>query len=170
MTMQPQIKQTCAALKRYYNSLSREYDDVFSNYCQTYAIDDELLTTQLEGDPLNCILVGFDEAFPAEQKQENTPKYVFSIIKMCKDNKDISFRNGKPIFGNDVDKSKHALEELNVNYDKPKERKLIEPSKRDIFAQKQLNCNLNDINKCMIIQRVISGLQFYEDVIQTDGN
>eukprot|EP01084_Bolivina_argentea_P005132 9699_1 len=78
-------------LKIYYKRLGRnDYknnEDVgkFLEYCNENGLEEVDIDDELNGDPLDCIYLEFDEDFPFEQEyDEDTQKQkIFEIIKQC---------------------------------------------------------------------------------------
>eukprot|EP01083_Nonionella_stella_P102311 290959_1 len=88
--------RTCAAIRRYYTSLSEEYDDLFSTYCEENGLDDEAdLRDEIQNDPADCLLVDFDDDFPFKQQptdEHSRQRYIHNIIRKCMDNPNITFQ------------------------------------------------------------------------------
>eukprot|EP01084_Bolivina_argentea_P223945 378801_1 len=86
------IQLICAALSRYYKSLGKNYNKLFSIYCNDHGLDDVTLLEELEqGDPEYCSAIDFDEEFPFKKEPKNRPEAIFDIIRKCNDNPNITF-------------------------------------------------------------------------------
>eukprot|EP01083_Nonionella_stella_P085672 237621_1 len=87
------IKEVCAAIGRYYASLGKEYDALFSQYCEENGVE-ELEDELCEGWE-DSLLADFEEgAFPFDQEpnDDKTKKqFVFFLIKKCYNNPNITF-------------------------------------------------------------------------------
>eukprot|EP01083_Nonionella_stella_P168008 566068_1 len=100
------IERTCAAIGRYYGSLGKPYDDLFSTFCNENGIDDEdAFHEEMENEPNDCILVDFDDNFPFKKPPKDKAEFKYNLIKRCIADLDISFgsisRGGIPDFDDD---------------------------------------------------------------------
>eukprot|EP01083_Nonionella_stella_P075376 204883_1 len=95
-------ENTCAAIGRYYESLGKPYDAMFSKFCEDNWIDDDYLREEMDESPddstLNdCTLVSlvdFDDNFPftKEPKDEEARSiFIFKLIKRCMENPAVRF-------------------------------------------------------------------------------
>eukprot|EP01083_Nonionella_stella_P079975 219538_1 len=87
---------TCAAIGRYYESLGKPYDALFSKFCEDNGLDDdEDLRTEMDEEPSDNQLVDFDKNFPFKTtKPANKAaqdKTIHELIQKCMDNPDVSF-------------------------------------------------------------------------------
>ncbi len=85
------IDKICGALSRYYQSLGKQYDKIFSNWCDDNGMDDETVSEELTVQPADCLLVDFDDNFPFQKPPTDKAQAIFDIIRKCKDNPNISF-------------------------------------------------------------------------------
>eukprot|EP01083_Nonionella_stella_P147863 467139_1 len=95
----PIIRRMDQALQKYYESVNAVYeindDDIglFEAYCNDNDIHDDDLTTELEEDPADCILVEFDERFPLSPPQSDEAiraQQIFTILKACHEDGGVS--------------------------------------------------------------------------------
>eukprot|EP01083_Nonionella_stella_P047177 126293_1 len=87
--------KTCAAIGRYYASLNKEYDNLFSEYCDLNGVEDmDELREHLEDAPQECLLIDFDENFPFKVEPAGPTaraEFIHGLIQRCIDNPDIQF-------------------------------------------------------------------------------
>eukprot|EP01083_Nonionella_stella_P079976 219539_1 len=91
---------TCSALGRYYESLGKPYDALFSAYCDDTGLDDDdALRDEIQQDHDDCILVEFADDFPFNTQPEDENIFIYNVIKQCMDNPDVTFGpSGMPDF------------------------------------------------------------------------
>ena len=78
------IQTVDAALARYYKWLNKEYDHLFQTYCDDNSIDEDMIATELNTEPLESLLVDFDEDFPFQHPLENEEEgkvFIHNLIK-----------------------------------------------------------------------------------------
>eukprot|EP01084_Bolivina_argentea_P023288 43429_1 len=76
----------CKGLGRYYQSkLNKQYDKLFSRFCDDSELDDEAVQADLEEGVENSILVGFDENFPYNGPIADRDSFIYNKIKQCLD-------------------------------------------------------------------------------------
>eukprot|EP01084_Bolivina_argentea_P173224 300033_1 len=113
------IDDTCEALSRYYKSLGKPYDKLFSTYCEDNGLDEETIEEELKQQPEDCLLVDFDENCPFEKEPKDKVQAIFDIIRKCKNNPNITFDVPLPTFDQDLfaldDKT---LDEIKITYKK----------------------------------------------------
>eukprot|EP01084_Bolivina_argentea_P280939 480551_1 len=81
----PKIGDICNALEKYYKTLDKPYDKLFSNYCDVNGLDDDAVAEELEQNPTDCLLVDFDEDFPFKEEHADREQAIFKIIQQCND-------------------------------------------------------------------------------------
>eukprot|EP01084_Bolivina_argentea_P263920 446886_1 len=86
---------TCAAIGRYYESLGKPYDALFSKFCEDNGLDDdEDLRTEMDEEPSDNQLVDFDKNFPFKKPPANDEerlKFIYDLIKRCMADPDTKF-------------------------------------------------------------------------------
>eukprot|EP01084_Bolivina_argentea_P131320 231809_1 len=85
------ITQIDKALSGYYQSLNEDYDELFQNYCEENGFDTDAVLEDLDKDPVNSLLVDFDDNFPFITDPESREKTIFEVILKCKNNPKIRF-------------------------------------------------------------------------------
>eukprot|EP01084_Bolivina_argentea_P237047 398485_1 len=85
------IQQIDAALNRYYNTLHKEYDGLFLNYCEENGLDNEIVADEFPTSPQDNILVDFDTSFPFKKQPKNVSNGIYNILRKCRNIPDISF-------------------------------------------------------------------------------
>eukprot|EP01084_Bolivina_argentea_P319326 553874_1 len=138
------IEQIDKQLKGYYQSLNKPYDELFSNYCDDYGIDDESLAMELEEDAEDSILVDFDDDFPFAKPPKNETdrrQKIFDLIKKCYSNPDLSFVVSMPEMGKDSSKSNTST----------------------LFDNVFDNNDCKSVATCISIKRLIECLCFYNE-------
>eukprot|EP01083_Nonionella_stella_P296020 1005766_1 len=95
--MSTEIEKIDEGLKKYYKSLGKEYDKLFSNYCDDNGFDEDALEEELQVDPSDCLLVDFDDNFPFKKQPTDKVRFIFDLILKIKNNPGISFGASLPI-------------------------------------------------------------------------
>eukprot|EP01084_Bolivina_argentea_P075345 136589_1 len=98
LPMAPTIEQFDDALARYYNLMGSEYANQFSEYCEENGFDD--LAEEMGVDPLDCMLVDFDEDVPfkvapwydGDVQCVNKTKAIFELLLIIYYNPDCDFQ------------------------------------------------------------------------------
>ena len=88
-------------LSKYYSSLNKPYKDLFVNYAEENGYeDDDALMEELNGDWEDSNLVEFDEDIPFSkyfiESGDEKEEIIFKLLKLCAENTDIEFVDGKP--------------------------------------------------------------------------
>eukprot|EP01083_Nonionella_stella_P300014 1022028_1 len=89
------IEEVCTAIGRYYASLGKEYDRLFSEFCDDNGIEEaEELEDELDQGWEDSLLSAeyYDFPFHAKPNDDETKKqFVFFLIKKCTNNPNITF-------------------------------------------------------------------------------
>eukprot|EP01083_Nonionella_stella_P228658 810154_1 len=91
------IKEVCAAIGRYYASLGKEYDALWSAWYEENGLDEDGLADELEQRPCDSLLADFGDEergfpFDPEPNDDKTKKqFIFFLIKKCYNNPNITF-------------------------------------------------------------------------------
>eukprot|EP01083_Nonionella_stella_P152194 487483_1 len=115
---------TCAAIGRYYKYLNKDYEDLFSAYCEENGLeDDDSLQEEIENAANDCLLIDFDDDFPfKDQPSDDQARqtFIYNLIKSCIANSDIKFGSKIPLFttvGAELfDLQKYNLNSINTLY------------------------------------------------------
>eukprot|EP01083_Nonionella_stella_P184062 666978_1 len=86
------IEKVCTAIGRYYASCGKEYDALFSEFCEENGMEE--LEDEIAEGWEESLLSDFDDCFPfdAEPNDYKTKKlFVFSLIEKCYNNPNITF-------------------------------------------------------------------------------
>eukprot|EP01084_Bolivina_argentea_P076212 138118_1 len=95
------IKNICDGLKRYYESLDEDYDKLFTNYCDDNGFDTDQVIEEIGNDPMENMLIDFDDEFPFASPPESTiakTRQILDIIQKIYHNPSISFEVQMPQF------------------------------------------------------------------------
>eukprot|EP01084_Bolivina_argentea_P076211 138117_1 len=95
------IKNICDGLKRYYESLDEDYDKLFTNYCDDNGFDTDQVIEEIGNDPMENMLIDFDDEFPFASPPESTvakTQQILLIIQKIYHNPSISFEVQMPQF------------------------------------------------------------------------
>eukprot|EP01084_Bolivina_argentea_P024205 45137_1 len=85
------IEVTSNNLRKYYESLNRNYDNLFTVFCEDNGIDDDGLLNELNEQPDQSILIDFDQDFPfAHVPPTEKQRDILKIIKHCYQNEKIT--------------------------------------------------------------------------------
>eukprot|EP01084_Bolivina_argentea_P081844 148191_1 len=111
------IDDICEALSRYYKSLDKPYDKLFSTYCEDNGLDD--VAEELKQPPEDCLLVDFDENFPFEKEPRNKARAIFDMIRKCTNRPNITFDVPSPILDQDSFRlEEKTIDEIKITYKK----------------------------------------------------
>eukprot|EP01084_Bolivina_argentea_P011002 20551_1 len=105
------IDGICEALSRYYKSLGKPYDKLFSTYCEDNGLDEETIEEELKQQPEDCLLVDFDDDFPFEKEPKDRARAIFDMIIKCNNHPKITFDVPSPI----LDQDSFTLEEKTID-------------------------------------------------------
>lgn len=87
-------------LNKYYLSLNKEYKNLFKEFCSENGYNDDTLQEELDGDWEECDFLEFDDDMPFSkyfiESGDEKDEIIFKLIKLCAENTDIEFVNGKP--------------------------------------------------------------------------
>lgn len=83
----------CTGFKRYYESQGKEYDRIFTIFCEENGYDDDEMIEGEMGDEVeleDCPLTDFDADFPVP-KGQNKEEFIYTLIQKIIDDPDITF-------------------------------------------------------------------------------
>eukprot|EP01083_Nonionella_stella_P184064 666980_1 len=118
------IEKVCTAIGRYYASCGKEYDALFSEFCEENGMEE--LEDEIAEGWEESLLSDFDDCFPfdAEPNDDETKKqFVFRLIEKCYNNPNITFFK----LPHDQDKAT----ELKLPHDQDKATELKLPHDQD---------------------------------------
>eukprot|EP01083_Nonionella_stella_P026432 72758_1 len=89
------LQSICNAIGRYYASLDKEYDALFSTYCEDNGFNEEEdLLDEMDNTPDDCMLTEFDYDFPFRNQPDNDKEreqLIHTLITICVRNPDVRF-------------------------------------------------------------------------------
>eukprot|EP01083_Nonionella_stella_P288759 982550_1 len=96
------IDNTCNAIGRYYVSLGKSYQSVFSSFCGENGLDETALESEMEVDVEQSLLSDFDwDNFPFKTElvdDKSKKQFIHNLVRKCLLNPDITFGSAIPAF------------------------------------------------------------------------